>query len=497
MGVFMSFDLVCREEEISILEQFYQSEKAELLALYGRRRVGKTFLIRAFFSGKEDAIFFNSTGMKDGPMAEQIINFVEEIGESFLYKGARLEAGKNWRETFRILTDNINAVSKNRKIVLFFDEFPWMATKNSRLLQSLEYFWNQHWSKDKRIKLIICGSSASWIIKKIVRNTGGLHNRLTREILLEPLNLCNTKRFLKSIGAKLSNQQAIQIYLVTGGIPYYLSNFNKNLSVVQNIEELCFRRKGLLIEEFDKLYASLFNDHEVYVEIIRAIASHKYGLGQSDLFHRVKASLKGKSGLEKLDSLINSSFIINLKPMGHSKKGVYYKVIDEYTLFYLSWIEPIKESLMLRSLKRGYWEKQQNTGSWNTWAGYAFEAICYKHIIQISDALKLSPSAAPYAWRHVPRTQNAKTRGAQIDLLFDREDDAITLCEIKYTAKPFIIDREYAEKLQKKVDVFKRVTGTKKQIFIAMISANGVKSNKYSSELLSHIVTLDDFFKEI
>jgi len=493
----MSVDLICREEELSLLEQLYHSEKPELLALYGRRRVGKTFLVRVFFSEKENAVFFNSTGMKDGTLTEQINNFTEEVGDTFLYKGAKLSPGKNWRETFRILTDNINAVSNDKKIVLFFDEFPWMATKNSRLLQNLEYFWNQHWSKDKRVKLIICGSSASWIIQKIVHNTGGLHNRLTREISLEPLNLCNTKRFLKNVGAKLSNQQVAKIYLVTGGVPYYLSNFNKNLSVIQNIEELCFRRKGLLIEEFDKLYASLFDNYEIYVDIIRAIASHKYGIGQSDLFNKVKASLKGKSGLDKLNALIASNFIISLKPMGHSKKGIYYKVIDEYTLFYLSWIEPIRESLMLKSLKRGYWEKQQNTASWYAWSGYAFEAICYKHIAEISESLKLSPSAIPYSWRHNPRSENTKTKGAQIDLLFDREDDAITICEIKHTSKPFIIDKEYAEKLRNKVDVFRHVTKTQKQIFIAMISANGVKKNKYSDELISSIVTLDNLFKKV
>ena len=222
----MSTELICRENELSVLEQLYDSERAELLALYGRRRVGKTFLIRSFFSEKKDAVFFNSTGMKDGSMSEQIANFTEEMGDAFFYKGARLEAGKNWRDTFKILTDNIRAVPETKKIVLFFDEFPWMATKNSRLLQNLDYFWNQHWSREKRIKLIICGSSASWIINKIVYNRGGLHNRLTREIALEPLTLCDTKKFLKNMGVNLNNRQVMEIYIVTGGIPYYLSNVN-------------------------------------------------------------------------------------------------------------------------------------------------------------------------------------------------------------------------------------------------------------------------------
>ncbi len=491
----MSFELFCRDAELLILEKIFNSESPEFLAIYGRRRVGKTFLVRSYFSTKENAIFFNSTGMRDGTLSEQLTNFTEEIGNAFLYKGAKLEIGDNWRDTFKILTDNITAAPPTKKIVLFFDEFPWMATKNSRLLQNLDYFWNQHWSKDKRIKLIICGSSASWIIDKIVHNKGGLHNRLTREISLDPLNLLDTKKFLRKSGVSLNNKQVMQIYMITGGIPYYLSRIEKNLSVIQNIDNLAFRKKGLLVEEFDKLYSSLFDDYEIHEEIIRTIANHKYGIGQNELFHEVDASLRGKSGLSKLDALIKSNFIISFKPMGHSSRGIYYKVIDEYTLFYLAWIEPLKQTLLQKSLKRGYWEKQHNTAKWHTWAGYAFEAICYKHIPQISEALQLSPTAIPHTWRYAPK-KSSHTRGAQIDLLFDRDDDAITICEIKHTEKPFIIDNEYADKLQRKLDVFREITGTKKQLFLAMISANGIKQNKYSDKLISNVVTLAALFKE-
>ena len=371
-----------------------------------------------------------------------------------------------------------------------------MATKNSRLLQQLDYFWNQYWSKDKRNKLIICGSSASWIINKIVHDTGGLHNRLTSEMMLEPLTLSETKKLLKVKGLTVNHQQVTTLYIVTGGIPYYLSQVDKNLSIVQNIEALSFKRKGLLVEEFDKLYASLFEDHALYIAMIRTIASHPYGIGQSELFYEIDPSLKGKAGLSKLDALIKSNFIVGFKSIGNSKKGVYYKVIDEYTLFYLAWIEPIKENLTLRSLRQGYWEKQQSTGKWYAWAGCAFEVICYKHVAQISKALKLSPTAIPHTWRYRPR-KASNGKGAQIDLLFDRDDDAITICEIKYTKKTFIIDNEYAEKLKRKVEVFKAVTKTKKQIFITLISANGVKKNKYANELISGVVTLDDLFIDL
>ncbi len=489
----MSLKTLCRKEELAILNKLFQSKKSELLALYGRRRIGKTFLIREFFSQKENSIFFNSTGLKEGTLVEQIANFTEEIGDTFLYKGARLEAGKNWRETFRILTDNIRVAPSTKKIVLFFDEFPWMATKNSRLLQNLDYFWNHHWSKDNRIKLIICGSSASWIIDKIVHNKGGLHNRLTCEIALEPLNLLETKHFLNAQGIYLNNKQVVNLYMVTGGVPYYLLNIEKNLSAIQNIEQLAFKRKGILIEEFDKLFSSLFDNHEIYIEIIRKIAAHKYGIGQSELFDEISSSLKGKSGLSKLDALIKSSFITSFKPMGHSTRGIYYRVVDEYTLFYLAWIEPIKDTLMMRNLKRGYWEQQQNSPKWHTWSGYAFEAICYKHLAQITEALKLNATAIPYTWRYVPKKLSS-IGGAQIDLLFDREDNAITICEIKHTDQPFLIDKSYAENLKRKLDVFKKITGTTKQLFLVLISANGIKKNKYSEELITNIVTLDELF---
>lgn len=489
-------EIPCRKDELIILDKLFQSKKPELLALYGRRRIGKTFLIREFFSKRKGVIFFNSTGLKEGSLSEQIINFTEEIGDTFLYQGAKLEVGKNWRETFRTLTDNIKAAPSTKKIILFFDEFPWMATKNSKLLQNLDYFWNQHWSKDSRIKLIICGSSASWIVNKIVHNKGGLHNRLTCEMALEPLNLIETKNFLKGNGVNLTARQVTNLYMITGGVPYYLLNIEKNLSAIQNIEQLAFKRKGILIEEFDKLFSSLFDQHDIYIEIMRKIAAHRYGIGQSELFSEVNNSLRGKSGLTKLDALIKSSFITSFKPMGHSSRGLYYKAIDEYTLFYLYWIEPIKEALIMRSMKRGYWEQQQNSSKWHAWSGYAFEAICYKHLAQISEALKLSPTAIPYTWRHIPK-KSASTGGAQIDLLFDREDDAITICEIKHTAKPFIIDKAYAENLQRKLAIFKKITGTSKQLFLVMICANGLKKNKYSEELISGVVTLEDLFKRV
>jgi len=488
-------ELIGRKQEIRTLDACFNSDKPELIAVFGRRRVGKTMTVREVFSKKKKTVFFNTTGAKDAPLNEQIRHFVEQIGEAF-FGGVIPKPGKNWDETFRILLNAINVVDQTKKIVLFLDEFPWMATKNSRLLQTLNYYWNQHFSKDSRIKLVICGSAASWILDKLVYNKGGLHNRVTQTIHLEPFDLYETKYFLDKLGVKLNRNHVAEIYMVTGGIPYYLSKIRKGFSATQAIEELAFRKGSFLLDEFENLFASLFDDDAAYIDIMRALALSRYGIAQEDLFEKVKTTTKGIGGLNKLKALEKSDFIMSFKPHLNKKKGIYYKLIDEYTLFYFNWIEPIKETLLKKGLRSGYWEQIKLKASWKSWSGYAFEAICYKHIGQIGQALCLSPTAIPNTWRYVPK-KGSNEKGAQIDLLFDRDDDAVTICEIKYTDQPFMLDKAHANNLLNKMDVFKARTKTNKQIFLAMISKSGVKKTMYSEDLLSGIVTLEDLFRDV
>jgi hypothetical protein len=282
--------------------------------------------------------------------------------------------------------------------------------------------------------------------------------------------------------------------MVMGGVPYYLSHIKKGLSATQIIEQLAFQKKGLLFHEFDNLFSSLFKNHESHLAIIRVIAQCQYGVGQEALFKKIDKNMKGKSGLTKLKELEDAGFIMSFKPHFHKSRGVYYKIIDEYTLFYLQWIEPVKETLLKQNLRPGYWEKQHDSAAWYCWAGLVFESICYKHLGQIGNALQLSPTAIPDTWRYVPKNKSVE-QGAQIDLLFDRDDDSITLCEIKCTHTPFSIDKAYAAKLNHKRDVFQRVTQTNKQIFLAMISANGLKKTLYSEEMIDGAVELNDLFR--
>lgn len=486
-------NLIGRDGETNILKQLYESASPEFLALYGRRRVGKTFLVREFFKPKEEGIFFNVTGTKNAPMKEQIKHFTSQLSDAF-YSGIELKEGKNWDEAFDQLTKTIKEQTpRNKKVVLFFDELPWMSTRRSRLLEMLDYYWNQHWSQDSRIKLIICGSSASWIINKVIHHRGGLHNRVTREIHLEPFNLSQMKQFLHARKIKLNDQQILQLYMVTGGVPFYLTKIEKGFSASQIIESLAFSKAGFFLEEFDKLFSSLFDDGDDYIRLVKLLAENRYGIGQRKLLEKLGKKAVGGKGRKMLDDLEQTGFIMSFRPLYNVKRGTYYRLTDEYTLFYLKWIEPIKRGFAKKALEPNYWQDIQSTPEWYSWQGYAFESVCYKHLINIRRALKLNPRALPSTWRFIPK-RGSTSRGAQIDLLFDRTDDAITLCELKYTDEPFKLTKAYVDNIMQKVSVFKERTHTNKQIFIAFISANGVKNNYYADELITSIITLSDLF---
>lgn len=484
--------LIGREIEKEILENFYKSNQAEFLAVYGRRRVGKTYLIKQFFA-RSNCIFFHATGLKDGNLNEQLSMFVKEIGRVF-FKDAPLKVPVSWIDAFELLTAIIQKQSPgSKKLVIFLDELPWMATHKSKLLRALDYFWNHTWSDNQKFKLIICGSSASWIINKVIKDRGGLHNRVTRRILLQPFLLNDTKKFLLSKGIKLNNKQVTQVYMMTGGVPFYLSFVPKGASSAQIIEQLAFNLNGILLKEFDDLFLSLFDNANYYIELIRIIAKARHGVPLVDIIKNSEKITDGGRVSTKLKDLEEAGFILEFVPFGHAKRGIYYKVIDEYTLFYLNWIEPIRNKIQKGNLEPGYWQVMQNSAKWYSWAGLAFEAICYKHLTTIRKQLGIPVTALADSWRYVPKKGDL-TQGAQIDLLFDRIDDVITICEIKYTNEPLVIDKEYAKVLINKRNVFVKQTSTKKDIFIAMIAASGVKENLYFDDLITGVVILDDLF---
>lgn len=491
MGATKDNRIVGRLREQKILLEALKSKKSEFLAIYGRRRVGKTYLIRNLFIN-EPCIFFHSSGIQNAKLATQLEEFAKQTGSTF-YGGAQIVPRESWLSALEELTRAISQVSRRKKVVIFLDELPWLATKRSRLLEALDYYWNRYWVHDGRIKLIVCGSASSWIIDNIINNKGGLYNRVTRTIRLEPFCLNEAKAFLASLGVKLINQQILELYMIFGGIPHYLSLIRKGLSASQNIDELCFSKDGALIDEFDRLFASLFQDSENHLNLIKTIAKHRYGLGQAELIRESKES-EGGTTAHRLKELEESGFILSFVPHGHQSKGKYYKIIDEFTLFYLQWMHSYHSSIRKQDQSTGQWLSISQSPSWKSWSGYAFEAVCYKHISQIRKALGITIDAEVGTWRHNAR-HNKDDIGAQIDLLFDRADGVINICEIKHSIKPFIIDKAYATNLLNKVEVYRKHSKTDKQIFISMIASSGLKTSIYSEELISSSAKLDDLFR--
>lgn len=484
----MDEPIIGRKKELEILGDVLSSNSAEFIAIYGRRRVGKTYLIKHFF-GQQTGIFFELTGNED-KIKNQLSNFSESLSRAF-YQGAKMAVEADWMDALRQLTSAIEKTPLNKRITLFFDELPWLSTPKSGFLKALEYFWNTRWTNRKKLILVVCGSAASWMLKKIIYAKGGLHNRITVNIPLLPFNLKETYDYLNYRKNQFNEQQVLQIYMAVGGIPHYLKNVKRNLSVAQNINALCFQKGGFLFDEFDKLFHSLYDEPELYIKIVKTIAKKKSGTSREELIKSVKEISDGGTLNIKLKSLEEAGFISTFLPLGHARRGIHYKLIDEYTIFYLYWIESFRKRTRVTS-SGSHWLSIIRTSTWHAWAGYAFEAVCLKHVDTIKKALGIDHIRSYYGdWRCIPEKG---TSGAQIDLIFDRDDDCVTLCEIKHTEKPFIITKDYALELGKKSVVYKERTRTKKQIQWCLITNNGVLRNEYFNKIVNDSVNLQDLF---
>lgn len=469
-------EIVGRKDEIVLLQDALQSNQSELVAVYGRRRIGKTFLIREFFHKK---IVFEVVGLSKGSMKEQLDNFCKQLYSK--NKGRKNELVYKWQDAFTQLERYIDSIKSKQKKVIFIDEFPWIATPKSNFLLAFENFWNSYCTKRKDLVVVICGSAASYIVKNIIKNKAGLHNRITRTIRLLPFNLNETKLFLNKKGIKYTDYDIIRIYMCIGGIPHYLDKLKKGVSVAQNIDELCFKKNGVLNEEFKLLFSSLFNDSEKHENIIKALAINNKGLTRNELIIKSKNVSGGDFSL-KLEELIESGFVSEFNFYQNKQKLTLYRLSDEYSRFYLKFIEKHKNG------GSGTFIRLERTSLYTSWAGFAFETICLKHIDEIKKGLKIE---AVYS------TSNSWfNKNAQIDLLIDRDDNIINICEIKFYNTQFVIDKTYYMNLKNKAEEFKLETSTRKNIHITLISVFGLKENKYSKEIVQNSLTIDSLFNQ-
>jgi len=481
--------IIGRDRELKTLRDRLASDEAEFIAIYGRRRVGKTFLVEQLVANYKCTVFAVS-GVKNGSLKEQLANFVSGLAKTF-HISLINQSPKNWKEAFNLFTQELSRLPPDQTVVAFFDELPWMATKKSLLMQQIDYFWNSVWSTMPRFKFIVCGSAASWMLEKLINAKGGLYNRITKTILLKPFNLNETEKFLHNRGVKLNKSQILELYMVMGGIPHYLKNVEPGKSSTQNINQLCFTQDGILYEEFEKLFASLFENAKQHEQIVLAIASKRYGISRNEILEMTK--MKSGGEFDKFISELESSgFIKKFIPYNKTIKDQYFKIIDEYTMFFLKWIAPLKNKSV--AIKTNYWHTQYKVPAWQSWAGYAYESVCYKHIDQIITKIGIQDIGCIIgSWRFVPKLGDTK-QGAQIDLLFDRDDQIITVCEIKYNDNEFVLDKQYALEILKRNTIFAEQLKTTKQLFTCFITKEPIKHNVWYGEIVSQNVVLDDLF---
>ena len=449
-----------------------ESNQAEFVALYGRRRVGKTWLVRSYF---QDQFTFYATGIARGNRKEQLHNIYKSICK---YSKKTPEQPKDWYETFDLLKTVIKQSRQRRKVV-FLDELPWMDSQKSEFLKAIDLFWNSWGCMQQNLLFIVCGSAASWMVKNIIRDKGGLHNRLTCHLHLNPFTLAETKTYLHSQGIRWSEEMIAECYMIMGGIPYYLHLLDRSMGLAQNVDRLFFAPNALLKDEFDTLYKSLFKKSEEYVKIISALSKRRGGYTREEIVQAT--GLANGGGLtRRLDELEQCNFIRKYSPL--KGKMPIYQLIDFYSFFYLHFLNGT------RNYDRDAWMHLQASPRHNTWLGLSFERLCFAHIYEIQKALGITGVAT--------KTYALLTDSAQMDMVIERADKVTSLCEMKYTSKPYAMTKQEADKLRHREEELKECLPTQKQVLVSLVSNRQPKKNELYNNIISKHITIDYLFDD-
>ncbi len=463
-------ELIGRNAETQELEKRFNSGKPEFVAVYGRRRIGKTYLIKNVFAKR---LAFYMTGTYNATRKEQLSHFARQYSE---YTGGYCAVPNDWGEAFELLKSLIKTYKKKRAVV-FLDELPWLDSRKSGFLKELELFWNSWGSDCNNLMLIVCGSSTTWMTSKIIGDRGGLHNRLTKRMYLAPFNIGEVAQYLRSHNIDWSSKQIAECYMVMGGTPYYLSLLDKSKTLNANVDALYFNKRGELRTEYGFLFRSLFNDSTIYSKITEILSKTSDGLTLKEIAEHLETS-KGGSLSAVLKNLCDCDFLAEYHAFGKKQRDTIYKLVDFYSLFYLKFV---KNGILSN------WTSTPDDPVCRTWFASAFELLCFYHIDYIKRALGISGVATEISsWRY-----NGTEGGAQIDLVIDRRDDVINLCEIKFSRFQYAITSQYAEYLEERKELFRTVTKTRKSLRITMITLNGIKPGKYT-DIISDDINLSE-----
>lgn len=478
--------ILSRKPESKTLETLFHQKKPAFLAVYGRRRIGKTYLINRFFSAKSDCEFIEVTGAAGASRAEQLRNFGRVIDE------VAPPSFTTWDEALHALWLRIKALPKTRKIVVFFDELPWLAGQKSGFLTALDFFWNRRLSRRDNTLLIVCGSAAAWIIHKVIDDRGGLHNRVTDRMPMLPFTVAETADYLAHRGIRWERPQVLELHMALGGVALYLDHIERGESVTQNIDRICFGSGSFLRGEFARLFRSLFGEEGHHVAIVRALAQTNQGLQINDLLAATQLR-SGGTVSKVLEELVLSGFVEPTQETWKKRKGTRYRLIDEFSLFHLTWIEGTKKGTKPPT-GPGTWLRLQESGRFNTWTGYAFENFCFRHKEQLIDALGLTVVADSVSTWSIGPDPETGERGAQIDLVIDRRDRCMNLCEMKYSQREYSVTKRMAADLDHKRYRFRSAAKTKALLLNTLVTPHSAKKNTHYLANVDQLVTLDDFF---
>lgn len=469
--------IIGRKDEQRIFQNYLDSSKSEMIAVYGRRRVGKTYLIKIFFNNNFDFAF---SGMYDATKSVQLTQFQAHLEK---YSGCPYSRFKDWFEAFDALQTYLDTLQKDR-IVVFLDEIPWMDTPKSNFLAAFSQFWNDWASVKNNVKLFVCGSATTWMLSKFIGDRGGLYGRVSRSIWLRPFTLGETEQFLKEVkGIEMNRYQILKAYMVFGGIPYYLDMLEKNLPLETNIDLLFFASNAPLLYEFDFLFRTLFNESAIHKKTVEILATKLKGMSRQEILAELKIK-NGGSLTEVLENLIKCDFIRKYTAIGKTERESIYQLTDLFSLFYLRFCTNNS------GRDEYFFSHNIGKGILSAWSGYAFEIVCLHHITQIKKALSIGGVISScHSWSCRPFTDNNGTqwKGGQIDLLIDRSDDVINLCEMKYCNDEYEITADYEEKLRRRATLFSHITKTKKALHYTFITVYGVMHNVHSGIVQSQV----------
>ena len=477
--------MVGREEEIREMNERYDSGRPEFIAVYGRRRVGKTYLID---EALKDRITFRHSGLS--PVDEQ--NHKNGLKEQLrhFYLSLQLQGMKkskcptSWLEAFFMLEKHLQSIDDGSRQVVFMDELPWMDTPRSGFITALEAFWNGWAYHRDNMMLVVCGSATSWMTDKLINNYGGLYGRLTSRMKLAPFTLSECERFFQSKGITLSRYDIAQGYMVVGGIPYYLDYMRKGLSLAQNIDRMFFFEGAKLRDEYDRLFASVFSNPEQMKSIVQLLGTRHSGFTRQEIL--AKTGLDDGGAVTKLlKTLEVSDFIKSYIPFGKGKRDLHYKLTDPFCLFHLRFVQSQTE------IDPDFWMHNVASQSVSAWRGIAFEELCFSHVGQIKKALDiLGVSSRQSAF--VVKGDN-ETEGMQIDLLIDRKDNVLNLCEMKFVSSEFEVDNDYEKKLRHRLQWMLDHMNRKQSLQMTLVTTFGLKYG-YHSGIFQQVVTLDHLF---